>query len=364
MGLGALVIAPSAEASGSGGARVPEAPRVDRIACMALPGTRCAANGALVRGGRVVVRGRDLEATTRVLFEGKPGRGDDVAIKPRAVTGTRVEATVPRGANSGRLVLLNSLGAKTRSAQAVAVVSPPPPPAVDVAPGSAYFFAGRRKPVFRFSVDEAHPTRVELVSEAGAVVRSWEVGADPARENTVVWDGKAADGRSVSGRFRFRVAGASAASASPVPGADAGFALYDHLFPIRGRHDLGQTETNDFGGGRGHKGQDMFAACGTRVAAARGGTVKFAGYHSAAGNYVVIDAAGTDVDYVYMHMRDTPLVRTSQRVFTGQQLGVVGETGRATGCHLHFELWSAPGWYDGGSAFDPLPSLRAWDAYS
>jgi len=138
----------------------------------------------------------------------------------------------------------------------------------------------------------------------------------------------------------------------------------DGVFPIAGPHDMGQTATNNFGGGRGHKGQDMFAACGTRVAAARGGTVKFAGYHSAAGNYVVIDGAGTDVDYVYMHMRDAPLVRTSQRVFTGQQLGVVGETGRATGCHLHFELWSGPGWYDGGAAFDPLPSLRAWDAYS
>ena len=44
-----------------------------------------------------------------------------------------------------------------------------------------------------------------------------------------------------------------------------------------------------------------------------------------------------------------PLVRTGQRVFTGQALGEVGDTGRASGCHLHFELWSAPGWYQGGS---------------
>jgi murein DD-endopeptidase MepM/ murein hydrolase activator NlpD len=65
-----------------------------------------------------------------------------------------------------------------------------------------------------------------------------------------------------------------------------------------------------------------------------------------------------------MHMREAPLVRTGQRVFTGQALGEVGESGRASGCHLHFEMWSAPGWYEGGRAFDPLPSLRAWDAYS
>ncbi|HST38524.1 MAG TPA: hypothetical protein VLK58_03405, partial [Conexibacter sp.] len=37
----------------------------------------------------------------------------------------------------------------------------------------------------------------------------------------------------------------------------------EHVFPIRGRHDRGRYETNDFGGGRGHQGQDMFADCGT-----------------------------------------------------------------------------------------------------
>ncbi len=142
--------------------------------------------------------------------------------------------------------------------------------------------------------------------------------------------------------------------------------LGSHVFPIRGPHDLGQSPTNGFGGGgtRRHFGQDMFAGCGTRLAAARGGTVQFAGYHSAAGNYVVIDGAGTGRDYVYMHLLETPLVKTGDRVFTGQKIGEVGETGRASGCHLHFEMWSAPGWFEGGKAFDPLPALRIWDRNS
>ena len=51
-------------------------------------------------------------------------------------------------------------------------------------------------------------------------------------------------------------------------------------------------------------------------------------------------------------------------MYTGQQIGVVGQTGDASACHLHFEIWGAPGWYEGGSPFDPLADLEKWDAYS
>jgi murein DD-endopeptidase MepM/ murein hydrolase activator NlpD len=39
----------------------------------------------------------------------------------------------------------------------------------------------------------------------------------------------------------------------------------------------------------------------------------------------------------------------------------VGETGDATACHLHFELWQGR-WWAGGHTIDPLPFLKAWDA--
>ena len=100
------------------------------------------------------------------------------------------------------------------------------------------------------------------------------------------------------------------------------------------------------------------------MVAARGGKVKFKQYHAAAGNYVVIDGAGSDADYVYMHLAEPTPFATGDRVYTGQRIGAVGETGNARGCHLHFELWGAPGWYDGGKPFDPLPSLQAWDSWS
>jgi murein DD-endopeptidase MepM/ murein hydrolase activator NlpD len=145
------------------------------------------------------------------------------------------------------------------------------------------------------------------------------------------------------------------AVAAPVPA---------RVFPIAGPHDLGRSPTNGFGGGRGHSGQDMFAACGTPVVAAQGGVVRKAGYHPVGGNFIVLTEQETGHDAVYMHLANRPRVEARERVATGERIGSVGDTGNASGCHLHFELWSAPGWYAGGAAFDPLPRLERWDAQS
>ena len=187
----------------------------------------------------------------------------------------------------------------------------------------------------------------------------------------LVWNGNAGRAPAGPGRYSFRltVAGTSGAVARSAQAKDFrrdAFDLYDHMFPVRGRHNFGGAGAR-FGAGRAghsHQGQDVMAACGTKMVAARGGKVEFKGYHRAAGNYLVIDGAGTSVDYVYMHLAEpTPFV-SGDRVYTGQQIGAVGETGNARGCHLHFEMWGAPGWYDGGKPFDPLPSLTAWDRWS
>jgi murein DD-endopeptidase MepM/ murein hydrolase activator NlpD len=172
--------------------------------------------------------------------------------------------------------------------------------------------------------------------------------------------------------YEFRVsaidaAGLRAASsrrAEPVTAeAPGAFKFLGHRFPIAGAHDFGEGGAA-FGGGRGHQGHDVFAACGTPVVAARGGVVKFKEYHGRAGHYLVIDGARTGLDFAYMHLRDAALVAVGERVKTGQPIGYVGDTGRASACHLHFEQWTAPGWYDGGRPLDPLPDLRAWDAGS
>jgi murein DD-endopeptidase MepM/ murein hydrolase activator NlpD len=188
---------------------------------------------------------------------------------------------------------------------------------------------------------------------------------------SVVWNGDANGLPAQPGRYSFRLtaAGTSGATARSSQLGDLSrdaFDLYDHQFPIRGRHDFGGPAAR-FGSGRqghSHQGQDVFARCGTRLVAARGGVVKAKAFHRAAGNYLVIDGAGPGFDYAYMHLAEPSPFEPGDRVYTGQRIGAVGQTGRASGCHLHFELWTEPGWYDGGHALDPLPPLQAWDAYS
>jgi len=132
------------------------------------------------------------------------------------------------------------------------------------------------------------------------------------------------------------------------------------VFPIRGHHTYG----DGIGAGRDHQGQDIMAKCGKPVVAAQAGRIELVDYHPAAGNYVVVDGAGNAPDIAYMHLTNRASVRKREPVQAGDQLGTVGRTGNASACHLHFEMWSAPGYYSGGSVIDPLPYLRRWDKSS
>lgn len=351
----AALLPATAPAAQVGGASLPGPPQVASARCASQPAWSCEV------GDQLTIRGGGLSAVSSVVFLGRRGRADDRAARPVRVSASAVTVRVPSAARPGPLQLTAAgQGSVKTPALRLGTVDEQP---VDDAPalrGARFkMFAGsRRQAVFSYTVGSAGGT-VEVVNvDTGIVVRSWPATAS----GEIRWDGTADRGPVETGRYAFRLAG-HANSAAAEPGASEPFTVYSYLFPIRGRHDLGQSSTNGFGGGRGHKGQDMFARCGTPLAAATSGRVKFAGSEARAGNYVVLqgdDGRG----YVYMHMRDLPLVRTGDRVYTGQRVGVVGETGRASGCHLHFELWTSPGWYAGGTAIDPLPSLRGWDAYS
>jgi murein DD-endopeptidase MepM/ murein hydrolase activator NlpD len=130
-------------------------------------------------------------------------------------------------------------------------------------------------------------------------------------------------------------------------------------FPVHGSYDMG-TAVNGFGGGRGHDGQDIFADCGTPVVAARAGKVVEVATEGAEGNYVVLETADGH-QQAYLHLLHPRSVSPGERFDAGERIGSVGQTGNAQGCHLHFELWTAPGRFTGGRVFDPRRALDRWD---
>ena len=84
-----------------------------------------------------------------------------------------------------------------------------------------------------------------------------------------------------------------------------------------------------------HGAIDIAASRGTPIKAAAGGVVILARYYGLAGRTVFIDHGG-GMTTLYFHM-DKILVNVGQTVVTGDQIGTVGNTGRSTGPHLHFE---------------------------
>jgi murein DD-endopeptidase MepM/ murein hydrolase activator NlpD len=88
--------------------------------------------------------------------------------------------------------------------------------------------------------------------------------------------------------------------------------------------------------GRAHEGIDLAAPIGTSVNAADGGVVISVGTNGAYGKLIKIDHGGGYVTY-YGHLSKF-FVSKGDKVYKGQKIAAVGNTGRSTGPHLHFEI--------------------------
>lgn len=247
--------------------------------------------------------------------------------------------------------------------------------AAQTTPRKSFYF-GYRYPRLSYTIGSSQPQndlRIDVLNSAGEVVKTfYREDVAPDVENKVRWDGTTNEGKPArNGRYSFQISpqtptAPAARKASTSTTLSLAFAFYGYAFPILGPHEYGMS-AGVFGAGRSghtHQGQDVMADCGTPLVAARGGIVQYSGYQGAAGNYVVIDGRGTGYDFMYAHLEEPSPLRTGDTVRTGQPIGIVGTTGSSSACHLHFEMWEAPGWYEGGSPFDPLPYLQKWDAYS
>lgn len=133
-----------------------------------------------------------------------------------------------------------------------------------------------------------------------------------------------------------------------------------YSFPLQGTWAFGGSATAFGDRGGAHQGVDLLSACGTPVVAASSGTVKTNTDQSAAGNYLVLTDTPSGEDQVYMHLQTPSPLKVGERIAAGAPVGLVGDTGNATACLLHFELWTAPGWYEGGKPRDPSSDLKSW----
>jgi murein DD-endopeptidase MepM/ murein hydrolase activator NlpD len=352
-------------ASGGGGIATGDPPRLTGVICI----DKCAGERIAAAGSRVHLEGSDLADVQKVKFAADQGR---ISVAPSATGARAVEAKVPSEAVTGTVKVESfGSGAETPRDEPLKIVLAGQIPDVgdfrltsaEATPRTTYYDA-RRAPSVSYLFQGGEPTdvRIEVVDrDNGDIVRTWiEEGAEPNARNSASWNGRDAEGKAApNGEYRFRIGNAAGGGLEAT--ADSRFGFYDFRFPIAARHGYG----DGFGAGRGHQGQDVFAKCGTTLRAARGGRVQWNKVHSSAGNYLVIDGKRTKLDFMYAHLKRRSALQRGDRVRTGQKIGQVGETGNAQGCHLHFEVWSAPGWYEGGRALPSVTGLlKTWDRWS
>lgn len=87
---------------------------------------------------------------------------------------------------------------------------------------------------------------------------------------------------------------------------------------------------------RFHRGMDFSAPTGTEVFATGNATVKFTGWKQGYGNTIILDH-GFGYETLYAHLHKS-LVRKGQKVRRSDIIALVGNTGKSTGPHLHYEV--------------------------
>lgn len=127
----------------------------------------------------------------------------------------------------------------------------------------------------------------------------------------------------------------------PIPGSDEGTGEGE---PVALRMPLDARTSSAFGWrsdpfhgkSRFHSGIDLAAAYGREVPVAAAGRVSFAGERGAYGQLVIVEH-DNGLETRYAHLSNIE-VRAGQELALGDVVGRVGQTGRATGPHLHFEV--------------------------
>jgi murein DD-endopeptidase MepM/ murein hydrolase activator NlpD len=107
---------------------------------------------------------------------------------------------------------------------------------------------------------------------------------------------------------------------------------------VRGRitSSFGERIDPFMGEGAFHDGIDIGVGYGTPVHVTADGLVVFAGIENGYGRTVIVDH-GHGIRTLYAHMSSLA-VTVGQRIDRGEVVGYVGDSGRSTGPHLHYEV--------------------------
>lgn len=131
------------------------------------------------------------------------------------------------------------------------------------------------------------------------------------------------------------------------------------ILPSTGRFTSGFGGRDIGAGAESHLGMDIANSPGTPIVAAASGMVSHAGSMGGYGNVVILTHSinGQTHATVYAHMNSIN-VSVGQSVSQGQQVGGMGNTGRSTGTHLHFEIHVGPWNGARSNAVNPSPYVR------
>lgn len=122
---------------------------------------------------------------------------------------------------------------------------------------------------------------------------------------------------------------------------------FEHTTPVRGAlsSTFGWREHPIEGGNKFHYGVDLAAEQGTDILAFADGEVYATGESSTLGNYIMLRHQG---GYMTLYAHCSRVTATGGAVSKGEKIAEVGDTGQATGPHLHFEL------HDGDLYLNPI----------
>ncbi|MGL4312057.1 MAG: DUF5930 domain-containing protein [Paracoccaceae bacterium] len=157
------------------------------------------------------------------------------------------------------------------------------------------------------------------------------LSTDEARANTIL--------EGLDRMNMYRIAAEKAPFAMPVKSA------------FRFTSGFGMRRDPKGAGTRMHAGTDFAAASGTPIYATADGTVVHAGWQSGYGRLIKIQHA-FGIETRYAHLSEIR-VEVGQKVSRGDRIGDMGNSGRSTGTHLHYEVRS------GGNAVNPMIYIKA-----